>query len=97
MLCKTVLFVGTGDLILEGPLAVLFVGTGDLILEGPHGYEAFLSATVRQLLKVIKEAYSKIGANMIFENKLVRQLGFQMDLPLLQNNNIFTSWNFPNL
>ena len=23
--------------------------------------------------------------------------GYQMDLLLLQNNNIFTSWNFPNL
>ena len=30
------------------------------------------------------------------ENKHVA-FAYQMDLPLLQKNNIFTSWNFPNL
>ena len=36
---------------------------------------------------------------MIFLKQTCRAVGYQMDLPVLQKNNIFrpTSWNFPNL
>ena len=34
---------------------------------------------------------------MIFFKQTCREVGYEIDLPLLQNNNIFTSWNFPNL
>ena len=34
---------------------------------------------------------------MTFRKQTCRAVGYQMDLPLLQNNNIFTSWNFQNL
>ena len=33
---------------------------------------------------------------MIFSKQTCWAVGYQMDLPLLQNNNIFTPWNFPN-
>ena len=34
---------------------------------------------------------------MNFSKQRYQAVGYQMYLPLLQNNNIFTSWDFPNL